>query len=65
MMNISTRDRLYFPIHLLNHNSLSHQTWLIDRYKQGNIFLESFEQFGGQELRSRSFSIYQSAPITQ
>ena len=35
MMNISTRDRVHFLISLLNQNSLSKQTWQIDRYKQG------------------------------
>ena len=35
MMSISSWDRLHFWIHLLNHSLLSHQTWSIDRYKQG------------------------------
>ena len=35
MMSISKWDRVHFWIYLLNHNSLSHQTWSIDRYKQG------------------------------
>ena len=38
MMSISIWGRVHFWIHLLNHNSLSHQTWLIDRYKQGQYF---------------------------
>ena len=29
-------------IYLLNHNSLTHQTWPIDRYKQGKYFFEIF-----------------------
>ena len=35
-------DRVHFWIYLLNHNSLTHQTWLIDRYKQGQYFSENF-----------------------
>ena len=31
-------DRKHFWIYLLNHNSLSHQTWPIDRYKQEQQF---------------------------
>ena len=38
MMIISTWDRVYFWICLLNHNSLRHQTWPVDRYKQGQYF---------------------------
>ena len=34
MMKISAQDRVRFWIYLLNHNSLSHQAWLIDKYKQ-------------------------------
>ena len=30
-MSISTWDKVYFWIYLLNHNSLSHQNWLIDK----------------------------------
>ena len=37
---------------------------LIDVNK-GNIFLKSFEQFGGLKLISRLFWILQPAPITQ
>ena len=51
-------------IYLLNHNFLTHQTWPVDRYKQGQYFQESFEQLGGLGLHSRSFSILQPAPIT-
>ena len=32
MMSIRTLDQVHFLIYLLNHNSLSHQTWPIDRY---------------------------------
>ena len=35
MMSISTCGKVHFRIYLLNHNSLSHHTWPIDRYKQG------------------------------
>ena len=38
MMSINTWDRMHFWIYILNHNSLSHQTWPIDRSKQGQIF---------------------------
>ena len=38
MMSISIWDRVHFRIYLLNHNSLSHQTWPIDRYKEGESF---------------------------
>ena len=42
MMSISTWDRLHLWIYLLNHNSLTHHTWWIDRYKQGQYFSEIF-----------------------
>ena len=64
MMSISTWDKAHFWIYLLNHNSVTHQTWSIGRYK-GNIFLKSWEWFGGLGLSSRPFSIYQPVPITQ
>ena len=32
---VLVHETVHFWIHLLNHNSLSHQTWPIDRYKQG------------------------------
>ena len=35
MMSISTWERIHFWLYLLNHNSLSHQTWPNGRYKQG------------------------------
>ena len=35
---MSRWDRAHFWIYLLNHNSLNHQTWPIDRYKQGQSF---------------------------
>ena len=38
VVSFSTRGRLHF----LNHNSLSHQTWPIDRYKQEQQFLRIF-----------------------
>ena len=37
-MTISTWDNLHFWIYLLNHNSWSHQTWSVDRYKQWQWF---------------------------
>ena len=45
MMSISTWDRKHFWKYLLNHNSLSHQTWPADRYKQGKYFLWIFFLF--------------------
>ena len=42
MMSISMWDRMHFRIYLLNHNSLSHQTWPIDRYKEGESFAGIF-----------------------
>ena len=42
MMSISTWDRKHFWKYLLNHNSLSHQTWPPDRYKQVQYFLWIF-----------------------
>ena len=33
-MSISTWDKVHVWMYLLNHNSSSHQTWPIDRYKQ-------------------------------
>ena len=41
-MSINTRDRVHFKIYLLNHSPLTHQTWSIDRYKQGQYFSEIF-----------------------
>ena len=35
MISIITLAKMPFWLYLLNHNSLSHQTWSIDRYKQG------------------------------
>ena len=46
--------RVHFWIYLLNYNSLSHQTWPINRYKDNKI-QESFEQFRGLRLISMSF----------
>ena len=40
MMSISTWDMVHFWIYLLSHNSLSHQTWPIDRYKNTQYFFE-------------------------
>ena len=54
-MSISTWDKVHFLIYLLKHNSWSHQTWSVDRYKKCNNCQYSFEQFGGQGLDSRSF----------
>ena len=34
-MSISTWGKVHFWIYLLNHKSWSHQTWPVDRYKQG------------------------------
>ena len=42
ILSISTWDRLHFWIYLLNHHSLTHQTWSIDRHKQGQYFPEIF-----------------------
>ena len=42
MRSISTGHRVYFWIYLLNHNSLTHQSWSINRYKQGEYFSEIF-----------------------
>ena len=38
MMSISTWDKVHFWIYVLNLNSRSHQTWPVDRYKQGQYF---------------------------
>ena len=42
MMSISTWNMVHFWKYLLSHNSLTHQTWSIDRYKQGQYFSEIF-----------------------
>ena len=47
MMSISTWNRVHFRIYLLNRNLLSHQTWSIDTYKQGQYFSGIFEQIPG------------------
>ena len=36
------KETVHFWIYLLNHNSLTHQTWSINRYKQGEYFSEIF-----------------------
>ena len=38
MITVSTSDRVYFWIYLLNHNLLSHQTCPIDCYNQRQTF---------------------------
>ena len=58
MMSISTWGRVHFSTYLLNHKSLTNQTWLTDRYKQGQYFSEIF-------LISMSFSILQPALVTK
>ena len=42
MMSISTWDRAHSGIYLLNHNSLSHNTWPTDRCEQGQYFSGTF-----------------------
>ena len=42
VISISTWDRVHFWKYLLNHNSVSHPTWPIDRYKQGQYFSAIF-----------------------
>ena len=42
MMSIITWDRVHIWIYLLNHYSLSNQTWSIVRYKQRHYFPEIF-----------------------
>ena len=58
MMNISTWQGAFLNIYLLNHNSLSRETWPLIDINKGNNFQEFFEQFGGLGLSSRSFLIY-------
>ena len=38
MISISIWGRLHFWVYCLNYNSLTLQTWSIDRYKQGEYF---------------------------
>ena len=38
MMSINTWNRVHFWIYLLNHGSLCHQTYAIDRYNQEQYF---------------------------
>ena len=38
-MSIIIVDRVHFWIYLLNHNSLTHQAWSIDRYKHRQYFV--------------------------
>ena len=42
IMSISTWDGAFLNIYILNHNSLTHQTWSIDRCKQGQYFSKIF-----------------------
>ena len=58
MMNISTWQGAFLNKYLLNHNSLSRETWPLIDINKGNNFQEFFEQFGGLGLSSRSFLIY-------
>ena len=51
-LNISFEPQLINPAHVV----------IISK---GNIFLKSFEQYGGQGLSFRPFSIKKPAPITQ
>ena len=44
IMSMSTWDRVHFWIYLLNHKSLSHQTWPIDIYKEGQHFSGIFQK---------------------
>ena len=39
MISIGIWDKVHFRLYLLNHNSLSHQTWSIDRYKQMSMYI--------------------------
>ena len=59
MMNISTWQGAFLNIYLLNHNSLSRETWPLIDINKGNNFQEFFEQFGGlgqSSFQFRSFS---------
>ena len=42
VMSINALDKVHFSIYLLRHDSLTHQTWLIDSYQQGQYFSEIF-----------------------
>ena len=42
MMSVNTCDRMYFWIFILSRNSLTHETWSIDKYKQEKYFSEIF-----------------------
>ena len=42
IMSVTTWNRVYFLIYLLNQVLLTHQAWSIDRYKQGQYFSEVF-----------------------
>ena len=42
MMSISTWDRVHLWMYFLNHNSLTHQTWSIHKYKPGQYFSKTF-----------------------
>ena len=54
---ILVHETVQFWIYILNQNSLSHQTWSIDRYKQVQFFMKSFERFERLGLSSRPFPI--------
>ena len=55
MMGMSAGDNAFLNISF--EPQLTNQTWSIDRCKQWQYFLKSFEQFGGLELSSRLFEI--------
>ena len=56
MMSISIWVNVHFWIYLLNHNSLSHQTWSTDRYKQGQYFSEIFSTIWRTGPKFQAFS---------
>ena len=64
MMSVSTWGRVHFWVYLLNCNSLTHQTWLIDRYMQGQWFSGIFWTIWELRLSFRSFSSSSNYSIT-
>ena len=64
MMNISTGERVHTVLNVSFETQLIESPNLANMIKCNN-FQESFEQFAGLGLSSRSFSLYKPVPIAQ
>ena len=65
MVSISTWDREHFWKYILSHDSLTHQTWSIDRYKQEKYFCEFFWTIWRTKAKFQTLSNLATAAITR